>query len=81
MDADTLDLLLIQDFETFEIQKVAFNLVDSQDLRHLIERNGECTHELLQSTTSLFASFEFETFIKRVISGQPVTSQALSKLI
>lgn len=53
-DADSLFLLMIKDFKTFEIQEIDFSNENGHDLQFLIERYSFGTNNLINNITSIF---------------------------
>ena len=63
-DKDMLTLLLITDYDTYEIREITFSNHIFTDIALLRQRCGTSTNRCLMQATTIFMSFEFESIIR-----------------
>lgn len=70
-----LTLLLITDYDTYQIREVTFSKHILPDIALLRNRCGNSTGRCLMQATTMFMSFEFENIIRHFACNPAYASQ------
>lgn len=77
-DSDSLTLLLIKDYLSFEITEIEFGESNCSDIKLLIHRLGDSIQNCLLNVTTMFMSFELENIVRKYFYGLLKAEKELS---